>query len=73
MWKGRHIAAARLAVRADGSQLIVASAYGPRVAQRWGELGEDISQLCSLFVEVPILIGGDLNVTIAPKDRPNDQ
>ena len=43
VWTGRHIAAARLAVRADGSQLIVASAYGPRVAQRRGELGEDIS------------------------------
>ena len=70
VWTGRHIAAARLAVRADGSQLIVASAYGPRVAQRRGELGEDISQLCLLFIEVPILIGGDLNVTITPEDRP---
>ena len=73
VWTGRHIAAARLAVRADGSQLIIASAYGPWVAQRWGELDEDISQLCSLFLEVPILIGGDLNVTIAPEDRPNDR
>ena len=49
----------------------VASNYGPCVAQRPGELGEDTSQLCSLFVGVPILIRGDLNVTIAPKDRPN--
>ena len=73
VWTGRHVAAARLAVWADGSQLIIASAYGPWVAQRQGELGEDISQLCSLFLEVPILIGGDLNVTIAPEDRPNDQ
>ena len=63
--------AARLTVRADGSQLTVASAYGPCVAQRQGELGEDISQLCSLFIGVLILIGGDLNVTIAPEDAPN--
>ena len=73
MWTGRHIAAARLAVRADSSQLIVASAYGPWVAQRRGELGKDISQLCSMFIEVPVLIRGDLNVTIAPEDRPNDR
>ena len=73
MWTGRHVAAARLVVRADGSQLIIASAYGPWVAQRRGELGEDISQRCSLFLEVPIVIGGDLNVTIAPEDRPNDR
>ena len=73
MWTGRHIAAARLAVRADSSQLIVASAYGPWVAQRRGELGEDISQLCSMFIKVPVLIRGDLNVTIAPEDRPNDR
>ena len=70
-WKERHLKAARLAVRADGSQLTVTSAYGPSVTQRRGELSEDISQLCLLFIDVPILIGGDLNVTIAPKDRPN--
>ena len=70
-WTGRHLTSARLAVRADASKLTVASAYGPSVAQRRGELGEDIGQLCSLFINVPILFGGDLNVTIAPEDRPN--
>ena len=69
-WSGRHLTAARLAVRADGSQQTVVSAYGPCVAQRRGELGENISQLCSLFTGVPILIGGDLNVTIAQEDHP---
>ena len=70
-WTGRHLTAASLADRADGSQLIIPSAYSPCVAQRRGELGEEINQLCSLFVGIPILIGGDLNVTIAPEDRPN--
>ena len=33
-WQGRHIAAVRLAYRADGSQLVAASAYGPTAIQK---------------------------------------
>ena len=70
-WQGRHIAAARLASRADGSQLVDASAYGPTAIQKREELREDISQLCTIFAGIPLIIGGDFNVTLAPEDRPN--
>ena len=68
-WQGRHIAAARLASRADGSQLVDASAYGPTAIQKREELREDISQLCTIFAGIPLIIGGDFNVTLAPEDQ----
>ena len=69
-WHGRHIAAARLAAREDGSHLVAASAYGPTVVQRREELCEDLSQLCTIFSGSPLIIDGDFNVTLAPEDRP---
>ena len=70
-WQGRHIAAARLASRADDSQLVAASTYGPTAIQKREELHEDISQLCTIFTGIPLIIGGDFNVTLSAEDRPN--
>ena len=70
-WQGRHIAAAKLAARVDGSHLVAASTYGPTAVQRQEELCEDLSQLCTLFFGSPIIIGDDFNVTLDPEDRPN--
>ena len=60
-----------MASRADGSQLVAASAYGPTAIQKREELREDISQLCTIFVGIPLIIGSDFNVTLALDDRPN--
>ena len=70
-WQGRHIAAARLASRADGYQMVAASAYGPTAVQKREELREDLSQLCTIFSRIPLIIGGDFDVTLALEDRPN--
>ena len=63
--------AARLVYRTDGSSIVIASAYGPSIPSRRGELWEDLAQLCTAFPDTPILIGGDYNVTLAADDCPN--
>ena len=49
-----------------------ASAYGPTIPTVWGELWEDLIQLCVAFPNLPTLIGGDFNETLAAADGPND-
>ena len=71
-WRGRHIVAARLSCWADDRHLIIASAYGPAIPTNQGELWEDLLQLCRAFPNMPLLIGGDFNVTLDAEDRPND-
>ena len=71
-WRGRHIVAIRLSCRADDRHLVIASAYGPAIPTNWGELWEDLLQLCRAFLNMPLLIGGDFNVTLDAEDRPND-
>ena len=71
-WRGRHIVAARLTHRADGRNIVVASAYGPTNVSNRGELCEDLTQLCETFSNTALLIGGDFNVTLNAEDRPND-
>ena len=69
-WLGRHVVAARLVNRMDGSAIVTASAYGPSTTTLRGELWEDLVQLCVAFPDTPILIGGNFNVTLAAADRP---
>ena len=57
---------------ADGIHFVFALAYGPTIPTVWGELWEDLIQLCGAFPNLPTLIGGDFNVTLAAADRPND-
>ena len=38
IWRGKHVVAARLIHRADGRNLVVASAFGPINASNRGEL-----------------------------------
>ena len=71
-WCGRHIVAARLVCRADGRHLVIASAYGPAIPMNRGELWEDLLLLCRAFPSMPLLIGGDFNVTLDAEDRPNN-
>ena len=70
-WLGRHVVAARLVNRMDGSAVVTTSAYVPSATTLRGELWEDLVQLCRAFPDTPILIGGDFNVTLAVADRPN--
>ena len=70
-WQGCHIAVARLAVRADDSHPVATLAYGPTAVQRWDELCEDLSQLCTIFSRIPLIISDNFNITLAPEDRPN--
>ena len=70
-WLGRHVVAACLVNRMDGSVFVTASAYGPSATSLRGVLCEDLVQLCGDFPDTPILIGGDFNVTLAAADRPN--
>ena len=70
-WKGRHVAAAQLKHRKDGTCIVVASAYGPSISGRREELWEDLRQLHGTFDSAPMLIGGDFNVTLWPDDRPD--
>ena len=72
IWRGRHIVAARLTYRADGRNLVVASAYGPSNVSNRGELWEDLTHICETFPNTALLIGGDFNVTLNAEDRPND-
>ena len=71
-WRGRHIAAARLVCQADDRHLVIASAYGPATPTTRGELWEDLTQLCRTFPNMPLLIGGDFNMTLIAADRPNN-
>ena len=73
IWRSRHIVAARLVCRADDRRLIIASAYGPATPTIWGELWEDLTLLCKAFPNMPLLIGGDFNVTLAAEDWLNDE
>ena len=70
-WRGRHVAAAHLKSRRDGTPFVVASVYGPTHPGRREELWEDLRQLHGAFPETPMLIGGDFNVTLRASDRPN--
>ena len=70
-WRGRHVAAAHLKSRKDGTPFVVASVYGPTHPGRCEELWEDLRQLHRVFPETPMLIGGDFNVTLRVNDRPN--
>ena len=70
-WLGRHVVAARLVYRTDGSSIVITFAYGPSIPSRRGEFWEDLAQFCTTFPDTPILIGGDYNVTLAADDRPN--
>ena len=69
-WRGRHVVAACLLRRAYG--LHFASAYEPTIPTVRGELWEDLIQMCGVFPNLPIHIGGNFNVTLATADRPND-
>ena len=72
IWRGKHVVAARLIHRVDGRTLVIASAYGPTNVSNGGEFWEDLTQLYGIFPNTALLIGGDFNVTLTPKDRPND-
>ena len=74
-WSGRHVVAARLLRRTDGLHFVFATAYGhtvPMVGGEGGELWEDLIQICGVFLNLPVLIGGNFNVTLVAADRPND-
>ena len=71
-WRGRHVVAVCLLCRADGLHFVFASAYAPMVPTGRGELWEDLIQMCGVFPNLPVLIGGDFNVTLAAVDWPND-
>ena len=70
-WTGRHLVAARLINRRDGSGFVVASAYGPTTAALWSEMWDDLVTLQGAHLDSPILIGEDFNVTIMANDRLN--
>ena len=70
-WKGRHVAAAHLKSRRDGTPFVVASVYCPTHPGRREELWEDLRQLHGAFPETMMLIGGYFNVTLRANDRPN--
>ena len=72
IWRGKHVVAARLIHRADGRTIVFASAYGPTNVSNRAELWEDLTQLCGIFPNTALLIGGDFIVTLTPEDRPND-
>ena len=55
----------------DGVAIVMASAYGPSIPSRRGELWTDLVQLCGAFPETSILIGGNFNVTLVAEDRSN--
>ena len=63
--------AARLSRRADGWSWVAASVYGPQTSARRMELWEDINELATTFQGIPVIIGGDFNVTLEAADRPN--
>ena len=63
--------AACLVNRMDGSVFVIASAYGLSTTSLRGELWEDLVELCGAFLDTPVLIGDDFNVTLAEADRPN--
>ena len=71
-WRGRNIVATRLSCRADGRHLVIASAYEPTIPTNRGELWEHLFLLCQAFSNMPLLIGGDFNITLDAEDRPND-
>ena len=71
IWCGRHIVAARLPCRADDRHLVIASAYGPAIPTN-RELWEDLIQLCRAFLNMPLLIDRDFNMTLAAENWPND-
>ena len=70
-WRGRHVVAARLSRRADSWSLVAASTYGPQTSARRLELWEDIFEVATKFQGIPMIIGGDFNVTLEAADRPN--
>ena len=47
------------------------STYGPSAPSLQGELWENPVQLCGVFLDTPILIGGDYNVTLVADNCPN--
>ena len=69
-WTGCHVVAAELVNRRDGFSAVVASAYGPSAPALRHELGEDLVMLRGAYPDSPMLIGGDLNVTLQANDRP---
>ena len=71
-WRGQHVVSAHLLRRADGLHFVFASGYGPMVPTVWGDLWEDLIQLCRIFPNPPVLIGGDFNVMLADADQPNN-
>ena len=70
-WRGRHVVAAHLKSRRDGTPFVVASVYDPTHPGRREELWEDLRQLHGVFPETTMLIGGDFNVALRANDHPN--
>ena len=70
-WKGRHVVAASLVDRRDGFGFVVASAYGPTTTALRSEMWDDLVRLQGAHPDIPILIGGDFNVTIMATGRSN--
>ena len=63
-WTGRHVVAAKLVNKKDGFSVVVASAYEPSAPALRHELGEDLVMLRGAYPDSPMLMGGDLNMTL---------
>ena len=70
VWDGQFVAAAKL-TRSDVLKIVVASVYGPVYANRRGRLWEELDEVVDRFQDIPLLFGGDFNVTLVANDRPD--
>ncbi|XP_078445744.1 uncharacterized protein LOC144714826 [Wolffia australiana] len=69
-WRGQFTAAVRL-TRSDGLGVVIASVYGPVNASLREGLWVELAELVDKFRRMPLLFGGDFNVTLGTNDRPN--
>ena len=70
-WVGRHVVAVQLSRRTDCWQWVAVSVYGPSSPALWKELWADILGIVDSYLGIPLLFGGDFNVTLEDRDWPN--
>ena len=71
-WTDQFSAVAKLKWQTDDLEIVVVSAYGPVNPTNRKHLWRELAGVVSTFQGSPMLIGGDFNMTLEAKDRPND-
>ena len=71
-WTGRFVQVVKLKRKSDDFEWVVTSVYGPMNATLRASLWGELRAVVSAFQGLPLLFGGDFNVTLEAGDTPKE-